>query len=61
MAGLNANGIDATANGAWLIIVNGTLGTLYRVDPETGEATLIDLGGANVERGDGILLDNKTL
>jgi sugar lactone lactonase YvrE len=59
--GFNTNGIDATPNGKWLIIVNSTLGTLYRVDPETGYATLIDLGGADVERGDGILLDGKTL
>jgi len=57
----NSNGIDATPNGKCLIIVNSYLGTLYKVNPETGEATLIDLGGADVERGDGILLDGKTL
>lgn len=59
--GFNANGIDATPNGKTLIIVNSTLGTLYTVDPETGEATLIDLGGAAVPNGDGILLHGKTL
>jgi len=57
----NTNGIDATPNGKTLIIVNSTLGTLYTVDPETGEATLIDLGGDTVLRGDGILLHGKTL
>ena len=57
----NANGIDATPNGKTLIIVNSTLGTLYTVDPGTGEATLIDLGGDTVPNGDGILLHGKTL
>lgn len=57
----NANGIDATPNGKTLIIVNSTLGTLYTVDPDTGEATLIDLGGGAVPNGDGILLHGKTL
>lgn len=56
-AGFNANGIDASSNGEWLVIVNSVLGTLYRVDPQTGAATEIDLGGGNVENGDGILLD----
>ena len=57
----NANGIDATPNGKTLFIVNSVLGTLYTVDPETGEATLIDLGGETVVNGDGILLHGKTL
>lgn len=57
----NANGIDATPNGKHLIVVNSFLGTLYRVDPETGEAQLIDLDGDTVPSGDGILLDGRTL
>lgn len=57
----NANGIDATPNGKTLIIVNSTLGTLYTVNPDTGEAALIDLGGDSVPNGDGILLHGKTL
>ena len=56
----NANGIAATPNGDTLIIVNSTEGALYNVDPETGEATRIDLGGS-VPAGDGILLHGKTL
>ena len=59
--GFNANGIDATANGKTLIIVNSTTGTLYTVDPSTGVATQIDLGGGSVPNGDGILLQGKTL
>ena len=61
VSGFNANGIDATPNGKTLIIVNSTVGALYRVDPDTGHAAQIDLGGATVTAGDGLLLDGKTL
>jgi sugar lactone lactonase YvrE len=57
----NANGIAATPNGKTLIIVNSVDGALYNVDPTTGDATLIDLGGEAVPNGDGILLQGKTL
>lgn len=61
VAGFNTNGIDATQNGKTLIIVNSTTGLLYTVNPETGVATLIDLGEDLVQRGDGILLHGRTL
>jgi sugar lactone lactonase YvrE len=61
VAGFNTNGIAATPNGRWLIIVNSTLGTLYRVDPKSGFATLIDLSSDSVPFGDGILLEGRTL
>lgn len=61
VGGFNVNGIAATPNGKWLIIVNSSLGTLYRVDPDSGHATLIDLSGASVPFGDGILLEGRTL
>ena len=61
MPGFNANGIEATPNGEWLIVVNSTVGALYRVDPRTGDATQIDLGGASVAAGDGLLLQGSTL
>jgi sugar lactone lactonase YvrE len=57
----NANGIAATPDGGWLIIVNSAEGALYRVDPMTGFATRIDLHGDSVEFGDGILLQGETL
>jgi len=57
----NANGIDATPNGKTLVIVNSFFGTLYSVNPDTGDAALIDLGGDAVPNGDGILLSGKTL
>ena len=57
----NSNGIDATPNGKSLFIVHSGRGELFHVDPDTGYATLIDLGGGAVTNGDGILLDGKTL
>lgn len=60
-APMNANGIDATPDGEHLVLVNLCLGTLYRVDAETGVAKLIDLEGAAVPFGDGILLDGYDL
>jgi sugar lactone lactonase YvrE len=50
----NANGIEASSDGRWLIVVNSTTGLLYRVDPETGDAAEIDLGGDTLAAGDGL-------
>lgn len=62
VAGFNANGIEATADGTWLIVVNSTLGEIYRVDPVSGAASEIDLGApAQLTAGDGLLLQGKTL
>lgn len=61
VAGFNTNGIEATPNGDWLIIVHSSLGVLYRVDPLSGVAGAINLGGASVSNGDGILLHGNTL
>jgi sugar lactone lactonase YvrE len=59
--GFNLNGIEAAAGGRWLIVVQSNTGTLYRVDPATGAATAIDLGGATVARGDGLLVQGRRL
>ncbi|KAB1187598.1 MULTISPECIES: superoxide dismutase [Haloferax] len=61
VAGFNANGIDAPPNGKYLIVVNTSTGLLYKVDPASGDATEIDLGGETVTAGDGILLAGRTL
>jgi sugar lactone lactonase YvrE len=58
-SGFNANGIDATRNGKWLIIVQSNTGKLFRVNPSTGVTVEITLGGGSVPNGDGILLDKK--
>jgi sugar lactone lactonase YvrE len=52
----NANGIETTSEGDWLLIVSTVFGELYRVDPTTGEAVLVDLGGMSVPNGDGLVL-----
>lgn len=57
----NANGIEYADRADALVLVNSFLGTLYNVDPDSGEALLIDLAGGNVASGDGILLDDSTL
>jgi sugar lactone lactonase YvrE len=59
--GFNLNGIDATANGKTLVAVQSNKGRLFRIDPETGVAREMSLGGESVPNGDGILLTGKTL
>lgn len=59
--GFNINGIESTSDGRTLIVVNSTKGTLYTVDARTGTSAEIDLGGATVPTGDGILLVGRKL
>jgi sugar lactone lactonase YvrE len=59
--GFNANGIAQTPNGKALLVVNSTTGLLFRVDPRTGVATRVDLGGASLTNGDGLLVRGRTL
>ncbi len=58
---INENGIAATPDGKTLILVNSNTGKLFTVDPASGAATEIDLGGQTVTNGDGILLKGRTL
>jgi sugar lactone lactonase YvrE len=58
---VNGNGIVATPNNKWLLLAHTERGELYRVDPQTGDATLIDLGGADVPDVDGLVLRGHTL
>ncbi len=53
---LNANGIVTAPDGS-LFVVHSSRGELYRVDPATGDATLVDLGGASLVNGDGMVLE----
>jgi DNA-binding beta-propeller fold protein YncE len=57
----NLNGIVATANGKTLIAVQSFTRKLFTIDPTTGVATLIDLGGYDLSNGDGLLLQGRTL
>ncbi|MFF7450733.1 MULTISPECIES: SMP-30/gluconolactonase/LRE family protein [unclassified Streptomyces] len=58
-----ANGIERTPDGRALLVVNAFAdgGTLERVDPRTGVARAVDLGGAKIPNGDGLLLLGRTL
>jgi sugar lactone lactonase YvrE len=60
-AGPNANGIEAFGGGRVLVIVQSNKGLLFTVDPRTGVARTIDLGGENVLNGDGLLRHGRTL
>jgi sugar lactone lactonase YvrE len=53
------NGITETPDGRALIVVSA--GQLFRVNPTTGAATLVDLAGESVPNGDGLLLRGRTL
>ncbi len=57
--GFNANGI--VASDGFLIIVQSGTGFLFRVDPVSGIATRINLGGYLVTNGDGLELDDDEL
>ena len=61
-AGSNsANGIAPTPDGDALIVMNSFEAALFRVDPATGAATRVDLGGVPMTNGDGLLLVGNTL
>jgi sugar lactone lactonase YvrE len=60
-AGFGANGIAQTPNGRALLVIQSSTGFLFRVNPRTGAATQVDLGGAALTNGDGLLLKGRTL
>lgn len=57
----NANGIEASANGKQLYVVNLFTGALYQVDPDSAVATEIQVTGGNLESADGILFTKNAL
>ena len=59
--GTNANGIVRSPDGKALLVVSSATGQLFRVDPRTGNATVVDLGGASLSNGDGLLARGRTL
>lgn len=61
VAGFNANGIARTPDGKGLLIIQSATGLLFRVDPASGVATTVDLGGESLPNGDGLLLSGRTL
>ena len=59
--GFNLNGIAASEDGKYLIVVQSNTGKLFRIEIATKAVSEINLGGATVTNGDGILLNGKTL
>ncbi|MET0885829.1 MAG: hypothetical protein ABWX92_05195, partial [Mycetocola sp.] len=59
--GFNANGIAETPNHKALLVIQSATGILYRVDAKTGVAAAVDLGGALLPNGDGLLVVGRTL
>jgi sugar lactone lactonase YvrE len=59
--GFNANGIEETPNHQALLVIQSSTGILFRVDPATGVATTVDLGGVVLTNGDGLLVIGRTL
>ena len=59
----NANGLVGDYDGKQLVIVNISTGVLYRVDTASGEASPLDIEGAEqlFPDGDGLYLDGRTL
>lgn len=60
-AGNNLNGIAVAGAGSYLIAVQSSTGQLFRVETASKRVTEIDLGGARLTRGDGLLLIGRTL
>jgi sugar lactone lactonase YvrE len=59
--GFNLNGIAAAKGGRVLVVVQSNTGKLFTVSPRSGNTREIDLGGAMVTNGDGLLLRGRTL
>jgi len=59
--GFNLNGITASEDGKYLIVVQSNTGKLFRIEVASKAVTEINLGGATVTSGDGILLSGNTL
>ncbi len=61
--GFNANGLVGKFDGKQLVIVNISSGVLYRVDTASGEASALEIEGAEqlFANGDGLYLDGLTL
>jgi len=59
--GFNANGIEASPDGRTLLVVQSNTGLLFAVSAKTGFTRKVDLGGASLLNGDGLLRRGRTL
>ena len=56
-----ANGIAFTPDRSALLVVQSDSGMLFRVNPRTGRARQVDLGGNLLTNGDGLLVKGRIL
>jgi len=59
--GFNLNGIVASADGQYLLVVQTNTGGLFRIEIATKAVQQVDLGGVMLMGGDGMVLDGTTL
>jgi sugar lactone lactonase YvrE len=59
--GFNLNGIALTPDHRALLVVQSSTGFLFKVNPWTGVTKRVDLGGALMTNGDGLLVLGRTL
>ncbi|MFB4314655.1 SMP-30/gluconolactonase/LRE family protein [Actinomadura sp. 21ATH] len=59
--GTNANGIVQSPDRRSLLVVQSNTGRLFKVNPRTGHAKAVDLGGESLQFGDGMLIEGSTL
>src|SRR5258707_1188090 len=59
--GFNANGIVNFDDGRRLVVVQSNTGKLFRINTATKAVTQIDLGGATVVNGDGLVAHGSRL
>ena len=58
---IGGNGIAATPDGRYLILIHMSEGQLYRLDLQSGEVAQITLTGGDLCFADGLLLEGSTL
>jgi Cu-Zn family superoxide dismutase len=59
--GTNLNGIAPAAGGAYLLTVQTNTGRLFRIEVSSRRVVEVDLGGARLTNGDGLLVLGRTL
>jgi len=59
--GFNANGIEASPDGRTLLVIQSNTGKLFAVSAKTGVTNEVDLHGATLTNGDGLLRRGNTL
>lgn len=61
VAGFNVNGVVATPDGKYLLVVQSNTGKLFRIAVDSKQVMEVDLGGGSVPAGDGLLLKGHRL